>query len=68
VQQPEQFVTAIKLVPVAEAVNIPFVGQFVDEDGVVQANEVMEQAARAVLDQLGLMESALRRCLGAARA
>jgi NAD(P)H-dependent FMN reductase len=58
VAQLKQVVTAIKLYPVAEAVNIPFVTQFID-DGVVQANEVMEQAAVAMLDELVLMERAL---------
>lgn len=60
VQQLKQVVTAIKLMPIAEAVNIPFVAQFVDDDGVVQANEVMEQAAAAMLDELVLVERALR--------
>ena len=60
VQQLKQVVTAIKLLPLAEAVNVPFVTQFVDEDGVVQANEVMEQAATAMLDELVLVERALR--------
>jgi NAD(P)H-dependent FMN reductase len=60
VQQLKQVVTAIKLHPVTEAVNIPFVTQFVDTDGVVQANEVMEQAAGAMLDELLLVERALR--------
>jgi hypothetical protein len=60
VQQLKQVVTAVKLVPVVEAVHIPFVAQFIDDDGVVQANEVMEQAAVAMLDELVLMEDALR--------
>jgi NAD(P)H-dependent FMN reductase len=60
VHQLKQVVTAVKLVPVVEAVHIPFVAQFIDDDGVVQANEVMEQAAVAMLDELVLMEDALR--------
>jgi NAD(P)H-dependent FMN reductase len=60
VQQLKQVVTALKLYPVVEAVNIPFVAQFLDGDGVVQANEVMEQAANAMLDEIGLVERALR--------
>jgi NAD(P)H-dependent FMN reductase len=60
VQQLKQVVTAIKLMPIAEAVNIPFVAQFVDDGGVVQANEVMEQAASAMLNELVLVERALR--------
>ncbi len=60
VQQLKQVVTAVKLVPVVEAVHIPFVAQFLDEDGAVRANEVMEQAAATMLDELVLMERALR--------
>jgi NAD(P)H-dependent FMN reductase len=60
VQQLKQVVAAIKLVAVVEAVNIPFVAQFIDSQGVVQANEVMEQAARAMLDELVRVQAALR--------
>lgn len=60
VQQLKQVVTALKLLPVTEAVNIPFVAQFIDDDGVVQANQVMEQAAVQMLDELVLLERALR--------
>jgi NAD(P)H-dependent FMN reductase len=60
VEQLQQVVTAVKLLPVIEQVNIPFYQQFVDDDGVVQANEVMEQAAGALLDQLVRFEATLR--------
>jgi NAD(P)H-dependent FMN reductase len=60
VQQLKQVVTALKMFPLAEAVNIPFHTQFLDEDGAVQANEVMEQAATAMLDELVSLEAALR--------
>lgn len=59
-QQLKQVISALKLVPVVEAVNIPFVAQFIDDDGAVQANEIMEQAATAMLDELVLVEQALR--------
>jgi hypothetical protein len=52
-------VTAVKLFPVIEQVNVPFYQQFI-KDGVVQANEVMEQASVTMLDQLVKMEAALR--------
>jgi hypothetical protein len=48
------------MVPVFEAVNVPFHPQFIAEDGVVQANEIMEQAAAAMLDELQRVEGALR--------
>jgi NAD(P)H-dependent FMN reductase len=60
VEQLQQVVTAVKLTPVIEQVNLPFYQQFIDEDGVVQANEVMEQAADAMLDQLVRLDAALR--------
>ena len=59
VEQLQQVVTAVKLHPLIEQVNIPFYQQFID-DGVLRANDVMEQAAGALLDQLVTMESVLR--------
>lgn len=48
VQLLKPVVTALKMVPVLEAVNIPFVHTLV-EDGVLQPNEHMERAAAAML-------------------
>jgi hypothetical protein len=45
---------------VFESVNIPFHTQFLDEDGVLVPNEIMEQAADAMLNELGRTEAALR--------
>jgi len=56
----KQVITALKMVPVVEAVSIPFVNQFLDEEGGVQANEVMIRAAAAMLDELARVEVALR--------
>jgi NAD(P)H-dependent FMN reductase len=61
VQKLKQVVTTLKMVPLVEAVSIPFHPQFIDEDGVVQANDVMEQAAAAMLAELATVESWLRR-------
>jgi len=52
VQMIKQVVTTLKMTPVFEAVSIPFVQQFIDAEGRLQANEVMEQAATAMLDEL----------------
>jgi NAD(P)H-dependent FMN reductase len=60
VQMLKQVVGALKMVPVTEAVNIPFVTQFLDEEGRLQANEVMVQAASAMLEESGRVEVALR--------
>jgi hypothetical protein len=48
------------MLPVFESVNIPFYSQFMDEEGQVQANEIMELAAGAMLDELRRTEEALR--------
>ena len=60
VQQLKQVVTTLKMLPVYEAVSIPFHPQFIGEDGRVQANDIMEQAADAMLDELVGAEAALR--------
>jgi NAD(P)H-dependent FMN reductase len=52
VQMLKQVVTTLKMVPVFESVNIPFVAQFLDENRRLRANEVMEGAAREMLDEL----------------
>lgn len=39
---------------------IPFFQQFIDEDGALHANEPMEQAADAMLDELARTEETLR--------
>jgi NAD(P)H-dependent FMN reductase len=59
VQQLKQVVTTLKMVPVMESVSIPFHTQFI-ADGAFRGNEVMEQAADAMLDELVRLESALR--------
>jgi NAD(P)H-dependent FMN reductase len=60
VQQLMQVVVTLKMLPVCEAVSIPFHPQFIDDDGRVQSNDIMEQAARAMLDELVRVEAALR--------
>ncbi|MGZ4233933.1 MAG: NADPH-dependent FMN reductase, partial [Solirubrobacteraceae bacterium] len=59
-QQLKQVVTALRMLPLTDAVNIPFHTQFLDDDGRVEANEVMEQAADVMLDELLRVEAALR--------
>jgi NAD(P)H-dependent FMN reductase len=50
---------ALALVPVVAAVNIPFVQQFLSDDGTIVGNEVMVDAASAMLDELMTMHRAL---------
>jgi NAD(P)H-dependent FMN reductase len=58
-QQLKPVVSVLKLLPVSEAVNLPFFTQFIDEDGVLQPNEVMEQSANAMLEELARVDVAL---------
>jgi NAD(P)H-dependent FMN reductase len=60
VQQLKGVVTTLKMLPVSESVSIPFHAQFIGDDGRVQANEIMEQAVDAMLDELVRLEGALR--------
>jgi NAD(P)H-dependent FMN reductase len=60
VQMAKQVVTTLRMTPVFEAVSIPFVTQFLDENGAIAANDVMELAATAMLDELARVEAALR--------
>ena len=59
-QQLKQVVTALRMLPLTDAVNIPFHTQFLDDDGRVEANEVMEQAADVMLDELVRVAETLR--------
>jgi NAD(P)H-dependent FMN reductase len=60
VQQLKQVVTTLRMFPVFESVNIPFHTQFLDSDGVLMPNDVMEQAADAMLNELARTQAALR--------
>ena len=59
-QMIKQVVTTLKMTPLPEAVSIPFFSQFMDEEGELQANELMEQSADAMLAELLRVEAALR--------
>ncbi|MES1192682.1 MAG: NAD(P)H-dependent oxidoreductase [Solirubrobacterales bacterium] len=59
VQMLKQVVTTLKMLPLFEAVNIPFHTQFIDEEGGLAANETMVKAAGAMLDELVLAEAML---------
>jgi NAD(P)H-dependent FMN reductase len=50
---------ALALVPVVAAVNIPFVQQFRQDDGTIVGNDIMVEAASAMLDELTTMHGAL---------
>ncbi|HLH59174.1 MAG TPA: NAD(P)H-dependent oxidoreductase [Streptosporangiaceae bacterium] len=59
VQQLKQVLTTVRMVPVVDGVNIPFHSQFIS-DGEFRANEALDQAADAMLDEVARVESALR--------
>ena len=48
----KQVLTQLKVVPVAEAVNIPFVAQHVDQDRRFKSTELLDASATAMLDEL----------------
>ncbi|WNI19899.1 NADPH-dependent FMN reductase [Actinacidiphila sp. ITFR-21] len=60
VQMIKQVVTALKMTPVTEAVSIPFVHQFIDDEDGLVPNEVMTAAAKSMLDELVRIEATLR--------
>jgi NAD(P)H-dependent FMN reductase len=60
VQQLKQVVTALKMVPVAESVNIPFFAQFIDGSGAVRPNDAMTRSADAMLDELARITALIR--------
>jgi NAD(P)H-dependent FMN reductase len=59
VQQLKQVVTALAMMPTQASVNIPFVRQFLGDDGRITGNEVMLEAVPAMLDELLSFQAAL---------
>jgi len=56
----KQVLSTVKIVPMTEAVNIPFVFKHLDEDKRFKSTEEMEQAATAMLDELLRYSEALQ--------
>ena len=59
-QMLKQVLTALRIMPVTDAVNIPFVAQHLDEDKRFKPNEIMEQSATVMLDEMLRWTEALR--------
>jgi len=59
VQTAKLMITSFKMVPVLEAVNIPFVQQLLD-NGVFKSNETHDKAAPVMLDELWRWSEALK--------
>jgi NAD(P)H-dependent FMN reductase len=53
-------VAALRMTPVIEAVNVPFVKQFIDDDGRFVPNGELELGAAGMLAELAKLEGALR--------
>ena len=51
-QMLKQVLTTLKIMPVPEAVNIPFIASHLDEDKRLKPTEEMEQSATAMLDEI----------------
>jgi NAD(P)H-dependent FMN reductase len=59
-QMLKQVLTTLKMTPLSEAVSIPFVQQFLDDEAILTPNEVMTASAKAMFDELVRVEEALR--------
>jgi len=53
-------VTTVNMMPVPIAVNVPFVAQFINDDGEFEPNEPTEKGAAAMLNELEKWANALR--------
>ena len=60
VQMTKQIVTTLKMVPLVEAVTIPFFAQHRDDAGVFTATEIHETSGAAMLDELLRWSDALK--------
>jgi NAD(P)H-dependent FMN reductase len=57
---------ALRMIPVVEAVSIPFFAQFLDEDDAFVPNSELEAGGKAMLDEIGRLTGALRTLRAAA--
>lgn len=53
-------VTTLGMMPLQQAVNIPFFTQFINEDGVFVGNETLEKSANGMLNKLKVWTKALK--------
>jgi NAD(P)H-dependent FMN reductase len=66
VQMTKQVVVSLRMVPLNDAVTIPFVSNMIDEDGAFAPSEVVQQSAGMLLTELASLADALRPLRGAA--
>lgn len=60
VQMLKQVVTTLRMQPVFEGVAIPFVSEFIDDEGLFAPNPLIDEAATAMLAELRRVEVALK--------
>lgn len=60
VQMLKQIVTAVKMMPMLESVNIPFFIKYIDEQGIFHPTEEMEKSAEAMLKELLVWANGLK--------
>jgi NAD(P)H-dependent FMN reductase len=58
-QMLKQVITTLRMTPTVEAVSIPFVAQFIDEEENVVPNDVMVASAKAMFEELARVSEAL---------
>lgn len=59
VQALKPVLTGLRMVPIVDAVTIPFAAQFLDDDGVVQPSDLLTGSTKAMLDELAAQTAAL---------
>jgi NAD(P)H-dependent FMN reductase len=59
VQLLKPVLTTLKMMPISEAVHIPFVTQFLGADNRLQPNDIMEASVTAMLDELARWTAAM---------
>jgi len=60
VQMLKQVVTSLKMMPMVEAVNVPFFTNFIDENGTFIPNEITQKSADIMLKELAKWASGLQ--------
>jgi len=60
VQMSKQVLTALRMMPIPEAVALPFVGKFIDATGAFQSTDSQNESATKLLDELLKWTTALK--------
>ncbi|TKT74289.1 NAD(P)H-dependent oxidoreductase [Aquamicrobium sp. LC103] len=59
-QSAKQLLTTLRVMPIPEGVPVPMVTQLLDEEGVFKPNDLIENGARTMLDELHRWAAALK--------